>query len=63
MIANCPVSPRDITNAHAIFSHDLLSLCRKMTHHKPGQVCMNYVAIPQDIDMHVDITFVADRCL
>jgi hypothetical protein len=61
MIANCPITPRNIANAHAIFGRDLPSLHGKTTRRKPERVCTDYVAIPQSlIDLHVDVTLVAD---
>ncbi len=61
LIANCPVTVRDIQNAPQIFSPDLAKLRSKTTRTKPEHVRADYVKIPRDfMDLHKYMTIVAD---
>jgi hypothetical protein len=61
LIANCPVTVRDIQNAHRIFGPDLANLRGKTTRTKPEHVRADYVKIPQAfMDLHKYVTIVAD---
>jgi hypothetical protein len=61
LIANCPVTVRNIQNAHQIFGPNLANLRGKTTRTKPEHVRANYVKIPQDfMDLYKYMTIVAD---
>ncbi len=61
LIANCPVTVRNIQNADQIFGPDLANLRGKTTRTKPEHVRADYVKIPQDfMDLHKYVTIVAD---
>jgi hypothetical protein len=61
LIANCPVTVKDIHNANRIFGPDLANLRGKTTRKKPEHVRVDYVEIPRDlVDMHKYVTLVAD---
>jgi hypothetical protein len=61
LIANCPVTVKDIRNANRIFGPDLANLRGKTTRKKPEHVRVDYVEIPRDlVDMHKYVTLVAD---
>ncbi len=61
LIANCPVTVRDIQNAHQIFGPNLANRRGKTTRTKPEHVRADYVKIPQDfMDLHKYVTIVAD---
>ncbi len=46
MIANCPVSTSDVSNARAIFGPDLASVHGKTVRRTPAPVVVEYVAVP-----------------
>ncbi len=61
LIANRPVTVRNIQNAHQIFGPILANLRGKMARTKPEHVRADYVKIPQDFtDLHKYVTIVAD---
>jgi hypothetical protein len=61
LIANCPVTVRNIQNANQIFGPDLANLRGKMTRTKPEHVRADYVKIPRDfMELHKYMTIVAD---
>ncbi len=61
LIAKCPVTVRDIQNAHQIFDPNLANLRGKMTRTKPEHVRADYVKITRDfMDLHKYMTIVAD---
>ncbi len=46
MIANCPITTADITNAREIFGPDLASMRGITVRHTPAPVGADYVAVP-----------------
>jgi hypothetical protein len=61
LIANCPVTVRDVDNANRIFGPDLANLRGKTTRMKPDRVRVEYVEIPRDfVELHKHVTLVAD---
>jgi hypothetical protein len=61
LIANLPVTVRDIKNAHQMFGPDLANLRGKTRRTKPEHVRADYVKIPQDfMELHKYMTIVAD---
>ncbi len=61
LIANCPVTVRNIQNANQIFGPNLANLRGKMTRTKPEHVRADYVKIPRDfMELHKYMTIVAD---
>jgi hypothetical protein len=61
LIANCPVTVRNIQNASRIFGPDLANLRGKMTRTKPEHVRADYVKILWDfMELHKYVTIVAD---
>ena len=61
LIANCPISENDITNAEAIFGKNLAGIRGKTTRRKPERVRTDYVRIPKEfIEMHRSVTLMAD---
>jgi len=58
---NCPVTPTDIRNAHAIYGPDLPGIRGKTVRRKPEHVRTDYVAIPQAlITANAEVMLVAD---
>ncbi len=49
MIANCPVSTSDVTNACAIFGLDLASVRGKTVRWTPAPVVAEYMAVPRSL--------------
>ena len=49
MIANCPLSTSDVSNAHAIFGPDLASVRGKTVRRTPAPVVAEYVAVPRSL--------------
>ncbi len=47
MIHNCPISPDNITNAHAIFGPGLASIRGKMVQQNPAPMVSDYVDLPR----------------
>jgi hypothetical protein len=61
LIANFPVTVKDVHNANRIFGPDLANLRDKTTKKKPEHIRVDYVEIPQDIiKTHKYVTLVAD---
>lgn len=61
LIANSPVTVKDIHNANRIFGPDLANLRGKTTRTKPEHVRVEYINIPQDfVKTHKYVTLVAD---
>jgi hypothetical protein len=61
LIANCPVTVRNIQNAHQFFGLNLANLRGKTTRTKPEHVRADYVNIPRYfMDLHKYVTIVAD---
>jgi hypothetical protein len=61
LIANCPVTVRNIQNAHRNFCPDLANLRGKTTRTNPKHVRADYVKIPRDfIELHKYVTIVAE---
>ena len=61
LIANCPVTPSNISHAHKLFGENLAGLRGKTVHRKPEQVVMDYVKIPRDlIQTNKYVTLTAD---
>jgi hypothetical protein len=61
LIANCPVTVRDIHNANWNFGLDLANLRGKTTRTKPEHVRVDYVKIPQEFfKMHKYVMIMAD---
>ncbi len=65
MIANCPVTTSDVSNACAIFGPDLASVRGKTVRWAPAPVVAEYVAVPwllvesnQMLTLAADIFFV-----
>ncbi len=62
LIANCPVTVRDVHNANQIFGPDLANFRGKTTRTKPENVRVDYVKTPQDfLEMYKYVTLVADK--
>jgi hypothetical protein len=47
MISNCPITPANITNAHAISGPDLASVRGKTVHRTPAMAVADHVAVPR----------------
>ncbi len=61
MIANCPVSTSDVSNARAIFGPDLASVRGKMVRWTPAPVVGEYVAVPRSlVESNRMLTLAAD---
>jgi hypothetical protein len=61
LIANCPISSKDISNARTIFGPDLASIRGKTVQRAPEPVVTDYVAVPRTlIEANKAITLVAD---
>ena len=61
LIANCPITVRDVDNANRIFGPDLANLRGKTTRTKPDRVRVEYVEIPRDfVKLHKHVMLVAD---
>ena len=59
LIANCPVTPENISRTHQLFCENLAGLRGKTVRKKPEQVVMDYVQIPRDLvqmDKYVILT-------
>ncbi len=65
MLKNCPVTNKDICNAHNIYGPGLASIRGKTVRQEPKRVVTDYVEIPrQFLSIHGHITLVADvSCL
>ena len=46
LIANCPVTEKDVSNGYALFGQNLAGLREKRVRQKPEHVEMDYVQIP-----------------
>ena len=46
LIANCPISSKDVSNARTIFGPDLASIRGKTVQRAPEPVVTDYVAVP-----------------
>ncbi len=61
MIANCPFSKSDLTNARAIFGPDLASVQGKMVRRTPRPLVADYVAVPHLlVEVKKVVTLAAD---
>jgi hypothetical protein len=61
LIANCPVTASDVTNARTIFGPDLPSLRGKTVRRAPAPVVGDYVAVPWSlVDTNKAVTLAAD---
>ena len=61
LLKDCPITPDDVSNAHAIFGPDLASIRGKTVRCKPARVVTDYVDIPRYIfDIHKQVTLTAD---
>ncbi len=61
MIANCPISTSDVTNARAIFGLDLASVRGKTVRRTPAPMVGEYVAVPWSLlESNRMITLAAD---
>jgi hypothetical protein len=61
LIANCPISSKDVSNARTIFAPDLASIRGKTVRQAPEPVVTDYVAVPQTlIEANKVIMLVAD---
>jgi hypothetical protein len=61
LIANCPITSSDVTNAHTIFGPDLASIQEKTVRRTPAPVVADYVAVPCGlVDANKVITLAAD---
>jgi hypothetical protein len=61
MIANCPISLSNVTNANSIFGPDLASIRRKTLRRTPAPVVANYVAVSCSfVGANTVVTLVAD---
>ena len=60
LIANCPITPNDISIAHTIFGEILAGIHGKTIRQKSEQILIDYILIPQDfVHMHKFITVTA----
>ena len=61
LIANCPISSKDVSNARTIFGPDLASIRGKTVRRAPEPVVNDYVAVPRTlIEAQKMITLAAD---
>jgi hypothetical protein len=61
LIANCPITSSDVTNARTIFGPDLASIRGKTVQCTPAPVIADYVAVPRGlVDANKVITLAAD---
>ena len=61
LIANCSVTPENISNTHKLFGENLARLRGKTVQKEPEQVVMDYVKIPRDmIQTKKFVTLTAD---
>jgi hypothetical protein len=61
LIANCPISSKDVSNARTIFGPDLASIRGKTVRRAPEPVVTDYVAVPRTlIEAQKMITLAAD---
>ncbi len=61
MIANCPITSKDVSNARTIFGPDLTSIRGKTVQRAPEPVGTDYVALPRTlIEANKVITLAAD---
>ena len=61
VIKNCPVTPRQVTNATNIFGRNLQSTRGKTVRNKPWQVVADYVEVPQHLkEINKNVVFSAD---
>ena len=61
MIANCPFSQNDVTNARSIFGPDLASVRGKTVRRTPAPVVADYVAVPRSlVEANKIVTLAAD---
>jgi len=61
LIANCPITSHDVTNARTIFGPDLASIRGKTVRRAPEPVVTDYVAVPRTlIEANKVITLAAD---
>ena len=61
LIANCPVTSSDVSNACAMFGPDLASIQGEMVQHAPAPVVVDYVAVPHElVDSNKVLTLAAD---
>jgi hypothetical protein len=61
LIANCPITSSDITNARTIFGPDLASIRGKTVRRTPAPVVADFVAVPRGlVDANKVITLAAD---
>ncbi len=61
MIANCPVSTSDVSNACAILGPDLASVRGKTVRRTPAPVVAEYVAVPRSlVESNRMLTLAAD---
>ncbi len=61
MIANCPVSTSDVSNARAIFGPDLASARGKTVRRMPAPMVAEYVAVPRSlVESNRMLTLAAD---
>ncbi len=61
LIANCPVTASDVTNARTIFGPDLPGLRGKTVRRAPAPVVGDYVAVPWSlVDTNKAVTLAAD---
>jgi hypothetical protein len=61
LIANCPVTSSDVTNARSIFGPDLPSLRGKTVRRAPAPVVGDYVAVPRGlVEANKVVTLAAD---
>jgi len=61
LIANCPVTPENISHAHKLVGENLAGLRGKTVRRKPEQVVTDYVQIPRDlIQTNKYVTLTAD---
>ena len=61
LIANCPITSKDVSNARTIFGPDLASIRGKTVRRAPEPVVTEYVAVPRTlIDANKVITLAED---
>jgi len=61
LIANCPITSKDVSNARTIFGPDLASIRGKTVRQAPEPVVTDYVAVPRTlIEANKVITLAAD---